>query len=48
MSYQFQEQARKDGDETIPPVIQYSNSELVKFVAMGWYVYQVLRRNQQL
>ena len=48
MSYQFQEQARKDGDETIPPVIQYSNAELVKFVAMGWYVYQVLRRNQQL
>ena len=48
MSYQFQEQARKDGDETIPPVIQDSNSELVKFVAMGWYVYQVLRRNQQL
>lgn len=48
MSYQFQEQARKDNDETIPQVMQYSNTDLVKFVAMGWYVYQVLRRNQQL
>lgn len=48
MSYQFQEQARKDADETIPPVIQYSNAELVKFVAMGWYVYQIILRNQNL
>jgi hypothetical protein len=48
MSYQFQEQARKDSDETIPPVVQYSNADLVKFVAMGWYIYQVLLRNQNL
>lgn len=48
MSYQFQEQARKDSDETAPPVAQYSTEDLVKFVAMGWYVYQVLQRNQNL
>jgi hypothetical protein len=48
MSYQFQEQARRDSDETIPPVVQYSNAELVKFVALGWYVYQILLRNQNL
>ncbi len=48
MSYQFQEQARKDDDQSIPPIVQYTNAELVKFVSMGWYIYQLLRLEQSL
>jgi len=48
MSYQFQEQARRDSDDTVLPVEQYSNAEIVKFVKMGWYVYQIILRNQNL
>jgi len=48
MSYQFQEQARRDDDQSIPTVVQYTNAELVKFVSMGWYIYQLLQRDQSL
>ena len=47
MSYQFQEQAVIDGDNstTIP---QFSRAELIKFLSLGWYVYQVLLRQESL
>ena len=44
MSYQFQQQAIKDCDNSNPPTPQFSQEELVKFISLGWYVYQVLLR----
>jgi hypothetical protein len=47
MSYQFQEQAVKDSDESkIQP--KFNKEELIKFFTFGWYVYQVLLRKETL
>ena len=46
MSYQFQEQAALDSSGTPPP--RFSHAELVKFLSLGWYVYQVLLRQETL
>ena len=47
MSYQFQEQAIKDKDTSeINP--QFSQADLIKFLSLGWYIYQVLLRNDTL
>ena len=48
MSYQFQQQAIKDGDNSSPTTPQFSQQELVKFMSLGWYVYQVLLREDFL
>jgi hypothetical protein len=48
MSYQFQEQARKDNDESKLPGVHYTNSELIKFISMGLYIYQLIKLEQTL
>lgn len=49
MAYQFQEQAVKDmeedGESDTP---KFSQQELIKFLSMGWYVYQVLLKEETL
>jgi len=47
MSYQFQERAAQDSDESIPDT-RFSKSELIKFMSLGWYVYQILLRQETL
>jgi len=47
MSYQFQEQAIKDKDNS-GFSSQYTHTELIKFLSLGWYVYQVLLREETL
>lgn len=39
MHYQFQEQAIKDNDNTVPPPRQFNQEELMKFIILGWYIY---------
>lgn len=39
MSYQFQEQAIKDNDNSIPPVEEFSQEELLKFLVLGFHIY---------
>lgn len=49
MSYQFQEQACKDAEDTaVSEEYNFSQKELIKFVSLGWYVYQVLLRQDTL
>jgi len=48
MSYQFQESAAQDSDESSPPSPRFSQAELIKFLSLGWYVYQVLLRQDSL
>lgn len=43
MSYEFQEQARRDGQEDEPPLGQ-DDEDVIKFVSLGWYVYNRLLR----
>jgi hypothetical protein len=47
MSYQFQEAASQD-DESLPPPPLFSQAELIKFLSLGWYIYQVLLRQDFL
>lgn len=39
MSYQFTEQAIRDGDTSNISRPQFSNQELLKFIVLGWYIY---------
>tara|TARA_Y100000389_G_C17194276_1_gene380415 strand:+ start:182 stop:460 length:279 start_codon:yes stop_codon:yes gene_type:complete len=48
MSYQFQEQAYKDCDNSVNTKPNFNEKELIKFVCLGWYVYQVLLRQDTL
>jgi len=48
MSYQFQERAMQDSDESTPDPPRFSQAELIKFLSLGWYVYQVLLRQETL
>jgi hypothetical protein len=46
MSYQFQEQAIRDGATNESPENSFSKSELMKFIVMGWHIYScILREN---
>jgi len=46
MSYQFQEQAIRDGETNESPEHSFSKSELMKFIVMGWHIYScILREN---
>jgi hypothetical protein len=48
MSYQFQEQARKDNDESELADVHYTSSELLKFMSMGLYIYRRIKLEQTL
>jgi hypothetical protein len=47
MAYEFQEQARRDGQEDGTPPGQ-EDEDVVKFVSLGWYVYNRLLRGLNL
>ena len=51
MSYQFKEQVRNDDNnstqpESLPPA--FSKKDLIKFLSLGWYVYQILLKEDTL
>ena len=48
MSYQFQEQAIKDRDNSMPKVVLFKQQDLVQFLTMGWYIYQLLLQKNTL
>jgi hypothetical protein len=48
MSYQFQQQAIKDLDDSNKTQGRFSKDDLIKFFTLGWYVYQVLLRQESL
>jgi hypothetical protein len=54
LSYQFQEQVQKDIQTTeqdqnsTKEQEEYTRSEMIKFLSLGWYVYQVLLRGETL
>lgn len=50
MSYQFQEQAIKDNDNsnTNNSTRQFSQEELVKFIILGWYIYCCILDNDKI
>lgn len=47
MSYQFQEQAIKDNDNSSQP-LRFNNEDLLKFITMGWFVYCVILKGETL
>ena len=50
MSYQFHEQAIKDGDNTFESDTDnrnFSKSDLMKFIVMGWHVYSCILDGKQ-
>lgn len=48
MSYQFQQHAAQNEDESAPEPAVFSNAELMKFLTLGWYVYQVILQQGSL
>ena len=48
MSYQFQKQADKDLQTTESSNAEFSREDMVKFLVLGWYIYQVLLVNDTL
>jgi hypothetical protein len=46
MSYQFQEQALVDNQSEDENDITYSREELIKFLSMGWYIYQLIQKDK--
>ena len=48
MSYQFREQAIKDSDTSIEEETQFNKEEIIKFVSLGLYAYQVLLKKDRL
>ena len=49
MSYQFQEQAIKDGDITEEGrESQFSKKDLLKFIVMGWHIYSCILQGNEL
>jgi hypothetical protein len=47
MSYQFQEQAIKDKD-TSDDNMQLSDSDLLKFIIMGWHIYSCIVKGNDI
>ena len=45
MSYQFQEQAIRDDDDSSPAPREFSHEELLKFIILGWYIYCCILNN---
>lgn len=48
MSYQFQKQADRDLQTTESSNSEFSREDMVKFLVLGWYIYQVLLVNDTL
>lgn len=48
MSYQFQEQAIKDGDTSGSENPVFKKSDLMKFIIMGWHIYSCISGNSTL
>jgi len=46
MSYQFQEQSRIDNQENTPK--EFNHQDLIKFLSMGWYIYNILLQEKTL
>jgi hypothetical protein len=42
MSYQFQEQAIKDGDTSGMETQSLKRADLMKFIVMGWHIYSCI------
>ena len=47
MSYQFQEQAVRDLDDSTPQR-NYSHRDLLKFLTLGWFVYCCILENNHI
>jgi hypothetical protein len=47
MSYKFQEEAAMSGDIDAPDT-EFSQSEMIKFLVLGWWVYSQLLRDKTL
>ena len=48
MSYQFQEQAIKDGDNSGYENPRFKKADLIKFIIMGWHIYSCISGNVTL
>ena len=48
MSYQFQEQAIKDGDTSGIENPRFKKADLIKFIIMGWHIYSCISGNSTL
>ena len=46
MSYQFQEQALLDNQSDDENEMTYSREDLIKFLSMGWYIYQLIQEGR--
>jgi hypothetical protein len=46
MSYQFQEQALVDNQNDDENELTYSREDLIKFLSMGWYIYQIIQKDK--
>ena len=48
MTYQFQEQAIRDNDNSIPIQEEFSHEELLKFLVLGWHIYCCILNKRQI
>lgn len=49
MTYQFQEQAIRDGDtSSMARSLEFSHDELLKFIITGWYIYCCILQNRSV
>ena len=48
MSYQFQEQAIKDGDTSGSDTQPLKRADLMKFIVMGWHIYSCILRQSTI
>ena len=52
MMYNFQEQTRRDNieikEEAKPAEKEFSKEDLLKFLSMGWYIYQILLKDKSI
>jgi hypothetical protein len=48
MSYKFKEESEKDRKNEEKKDKNYTKEDMVKFLSLGWYVYQILLENKTL
>ena len=48
MTYQFQEQAIKDNDNSVSQQEEFSQEELLKFLVLGWHIYSCILRKRPI
>lgn len=46
MAYQFQEQVEKDNN--VRDEKDFDPEDVMRFIVLGWYVYRIILRNEQL